>query len=131
MKCADPKDQRYALYYKYLSLTERLAVVSRWAAQPGRTRRKNTFKRSKQGNKQHSKIAALLFSPTLAPPHFSPPSTLPQLLHLIPLFQEAEIEQMGLLWSAPLADTDVAAFVPWERAEPSIIIKDLGFPWQG
>lgn len=38
---------------------------------------------------------------------------------------------MGLLWSAPLADTDVAAFVPWERAEPSIIIKDLGFPWQG
>lgn len=63
-----------------------------------------------------------------APP--PPSSTLPQLLHLIS-FQEAEIEQMGLLWSAALTDTDVIAFVSWERAELSIVIKDLGFPWQG
>lgn len=39
---------------------------------------------------------------------------------------------MGLLWSAALTDTDVIAFVSWEqRAELSIVIKDLGFPWQG
>lgn len=38
---------------------------------------------------------------------------------------------MGLLWSAALSDTDVAAFVSWERAELSTVIKDLRFPWQG
>lgn len=41
------------------------------------------------------------------------------------------MEQMGLLWSAALAHTDVTAFVPWEYAELSTVIKDLGFPWQG
>lgn len=38
---------------------------------------------------------------------------------------------MGLLWSAALTETDVIAFVSWERAKLSIVIKDLGFPWQG
>lgn len=30
-----------------------------------------------------------------------------------------------------LADTDVIAFVSWESAALSAVIKDLGFPWQG
>lgn len=41
------------------------------------------------------------------------------------------MEQMGKLWSAALTETDVIAFVLWEHAELSIVIKDLGFPWQG
>ena len=38
---------------------------------------------------------------------------------------------MGLLLSAAFTGTDVTAFVRGERAEPSIVIKDVGLPGQG
>lgn len=40
------------------------------------------------------------------------------------------MEQMALLLSAALTETDVTAFVSRELAKPSIVIKDVAFPWR-